>query len=76
MVETERVAVGEEEEGVRNEGRVEREREERRLTDDLKEKVRTVEELWGSALGGELEGVEGRVRAVLEMEGGWEGMDE
>jgi hypothetical protein len=53
-----------------------RKEEEKRLTDDLKEKVRTVEEQWQEALGRALEDVKGRVRKVLEREGGWEGMDE
>jgi hypothetical protein len=45
--------------------------EEERLTDDLKEKVRCVEELWGSALGNELKGVKERIIGFLEETGGW-----
>jgi hypothetical protein len=67
---------GEEGERVRGEVAEETEAEGRALTDDLKEKVRCVEEQWESALGGELGQVKGRVRAFLEMEGGWEGMEE
>jgi hypothetical protein len=52
------------------------ESEERRLTDDLKEKVRCVEELWGSAIGQEFDSVRGRVKAFLIEEGGWEGMED
>jgi hypothetical protein len=43
-----------------------------RLTDDLKEKVRCVEELWSSALGEELSGVKGRIARFLVESGGWE----
>lgn len=73
--ESERVAGGEEAEAVRVEVAEESEAEGRTLTDDLKEKVRCVEEQWESALGGELGQVKGRVRAFLEMDGGWEGME-
>lgn len=52
------------------------EREELRLTDDLKEKVRCVEELWNSAIGREFEGVKERVKLFLVAEGGWEGMED
>jgi hypothetical protein len=50
--------------------------EERRLTDDLKEKVRCVEELWGSAIGVEFESVKERVKQFLVEEGGWEGVED
>jgi hypothetical protein len=56
--------------------RMDREAEERRLTNDLKEKVRCVEELWESALGDEFTSVRERVRGFLEEEGGWEGVEE
>lgn len=45
--------------------------EEKKLTDDLKEKVGVVEEQWGEALGEELMGVRERVREWLLEEGGW-----
>lgn len=51
------------------------EREERRLTDDLKEKVRCVEELWGSAIGQEFDSVKERVKLFLMDKGGWEGVE-
>lgn len=54
----------------------ERRKEERRLTDDLKEKVRCVEELWASALGTEMDEVKGRVKEFLVEEGGWEGFED
>ncbi|KAI9744767.1 MAG: hypothetical protein M1818_001692 [Claussenomyces sp. TS43310] len=47
-----------------------------RLTDDLKEKVRCIEELWSSALGQEFEDVKRRVRDFLIEEGGWEGLQD
>ena len=46
--------------------------EEERLTKDLKERVRVVEELWGNGLGEELEGGKRRVRTFLEGVGGWD----
>jgi len=76
VMETERVTAGEPPELVHEEGRAEKEAEESRLTDDLKEKVRCVEELWGSALGVEFDGVKQRVREFLDQEGGWEGVEE
>ena len=67
-----RIVQGEEEGFVKGEmGQVERE-EERRLTDDLKEKVRCVEELWSSALGREMMGVKARVARSLVQWGGWD----
>ncbi|KAI9767740.1 MAG: hypothetical protein M1840_005421 [Geoglossum simile] len=53
-----------------------RREEEKRLTDDLKEKVRTVEEQWQEALGRALEGAKERVQGVLVREGGWEGVED
>lgn len=46
--------------------------EERRLTDDLKEKVGVVEGLWEEGLGAELRGVRERVRGWLVGTGGWD----
>lgn len=72
LMRTQRVTQGEGKAEVDEDlGRVEK-GEEERLTDDLKEKVRCVEELWGSALGVELGKVRGRVRGALEEAGGWE----
>lgn len=45
--------------------------EEKKLTDDLKEKVGVVEGQWEEALGEELMGVRERVREWLLEEGGW-----
>lgn len=49
-----------------------RQREERRLTADLKEKVGVVEGQWEEALGREIVEVRERVRGVLLEEGGWD----
>lgn len=43
-----------------------------RLTDDLKEKVRVVQEQWRSALGDSIEHVKGRVGEWLLETGGWD----
>lgn len=48
-----------------------KEMEEKKLTDDLKEKVGVVEGQWEEALGEELMGVRERVREWLLEEGGW-----
>jgi hypothetical protein len=67
-----RVEEAEGREGEENAVREGMQSEERRLTDDLKEKVRCVEELWGSAIGVEFGSVKGRVKQFLVEEGGWE----
>ncbi|KUJ21801.1 uncharacterized protein LY89DRAFT_384646 [Mollisia scopiformis] len=72
LMRAQRVQQGEKEEDVERElGEVETD-EEVRLTDDLKEKVRVVEELWGSALGRELGGCKGMVEGFLKECGGWD----
>lgn len=72
LMRTQRIAQGEAEDEVEKELREVEKDEEVRLTDDLKEKVRCVEELWSSALGRELTGVkEGIVRFLVEQ-GGWD----
>lgn len=50
--------------------------EEKRLTDDLKEKVGVVEKQWHEALGEEMMGVRERVREWLLERGGWTEDDE
>lgn len=49
-----------------------RQDEERRLTEDLKEKVRVVQEQWNSAFGEDLKNVKERTRAWLLETGGWD----
>lgn len=46
--------------------------EDRRLTEDLKEKVRTVQDQWNSALGEGLKGVKERAGEWLLQTGGWD----
>jgi hypothetical protein len=46
--------------------------EERRLTDDLKEKVGLVESQWNEALGQGLEDCKMRVEDFLTEQGGWD----
>lgn len=50
----------------------EQRREERRLTEDLKEKVGVVEGQWEEALGKEIMEVRERVRGALLEQGGWD----
>ena len=71
LMRTQRVMQGERGKEVDKELECVEKDEEERLTDDLKEKVRCVEELWGSALGNELKGVKGRIIGFLEETGGW-----
>jgi hypothetical protein len=71
LMKTQRVMQGESEEEVDRELRSVERDEGERLTDDLKEKVRCVEELWGSALGNELRGVKESIIGFLEETGGW-----
>ena len=60
-----------------NEGRISnvdayRQREDKRLTADLKDKVGVVEGQWADALGEELQTVRERVREKLLRDGGWD----
>jgi len=71
LITTQRVAQGEGEEAVERELKEVERDEEMRLTDDLKEKVRCVEELWSSGLGTELKGVKERIVGFLVEQGGW-----
>ena len=72
LMKTQRVCQGEKEEDVERELAMVEKEEEGRLTDDLKEKVRCVEELWSSALGERLSGVKQRIARFLVEVGGWE----
>ncbi|KAL4936911.1 hypothetical protein BDV06DRAFT_232930 [Aspergillus oleicola] len=72
LLETERVRAGESEETVKGEIEGVRASEERVLTNDLKEKVATVEGQWAEALGSQIGDLKGRVRGQLERDGGWE----
>ncbi|RDW94601.1 hypothetical protein BP5796_00364 [Coleophoma crateriformis] len=71
LMESQRLLQGEHPEIVKRElAGVERD-EEKRLTDDLKEKVRCVEELWGEALGRSIQSMRSRVKRFLVIRGGW-----
>lgn len=72
LMRVQRIQQGEKEEDVDGELREVEKDEEVRLTDDLKEKVRVVEELWASALGVELGGCKGRIEEFLKECGGWD----
>lgn len=72
LMKIQRVAQGEDEEEVEAELTAVEKDEEARLTDDLKEKVRCVEELWSSALGTELISVKERIARFLVEQGGWD----
>ncbi|KAK6581486.1 hypothetical protein PZA11_006177 [Diplocarpon coronariae] len=72
LMRTQRIAQGEGESEVERELKEVEADEEMRLTDDLKEKVRDVEELWSSALGRELKSVKARIVGFLIEQGGWD----
>lgn len=72
LLETQRIMEGDDLASVEAEMKVIREDEERRLTDDLKEKVGLVESQWNEALGGGLSDCKMRVESYLARQGGWE----
>ena len=72
LLEMQRQLAGEDHISVEREMKAARDHEERRLTDDLKEKVALVEGQWGEALGKGLEDCKHRVRLFLVEEGGWD----
>lgn len=72
LLETQRIMEGEDLERVDGEMKAIKEDEERRLTDDLKEKVGLVESQWDEALGAGLANCKSRVESFLTQQGGWE----
>jgi hypothetical protein len=72
LLETQRLLEGEDLAGVDQEMKAIRADEERRLTDDLKEKVGLVESQWNEALGQGLEDCKTRVESYLTEQGGWD----
>jgi hypothetical protein len=72
LLETQRLLEGEDLAGVDQEMKAIRADEERRLTDDLKEKVGLVESQWSEALGKGLEDCKMRVEDFLTEQGGWD----
>lgn len=76
VLRTQRVVAGERMETVEKDVMEVKGEEGERLTRDLKEKVGIVDGLWEEALGGEMEGVKGRVREWLMDRGGWDEEEE
>ena len=72
LLEMQRQLEGEDYGSVDREMKAVRNLEERRLTDDLKEKVALVEGQWGEALGKGLEDCKDRVKLFLAEQGGWD----
>ncbi|KAF2654948.1 hypothetical protein K491DRAFT_693380 [Lophiostoma macrostomum CBS 122681] len=72
LMETQRMLEGEDLAVVDREMRAIRDDEERRLTDDLKDKVGLVESQWNEALGQGLQDCKGRVERFLLQQGGWD----
>ncbi|KAI9659742.1 MAG: hypothetical protein M1831_003640 [Alyxoria varia] len=77
VLETQRLAAGEEPEVVEEEMQEIQRGEDASLTADLKERVGLVEEQWRQALGKGLEDLEDRIKTFLFENGGWdEGLEE
>lgn len=72
LLETQRLLEGEDLTSVDQEMKAIRADEERRLTDDLKEKVGLVESQWDEALGNGLDDCKTRVENYLTQQGGWD----
>jgi hypothetical protein len=72
LLETQRILEGEDLGSVDVEMRAIREDEERRLTDDLKDKVGLVDSQWDEALGKDLKECKTRVEVFLVRAGGWD----
>jgi hypothetical protein len=72
LMRTQRIAQGEGEKEVDRELKEVEKDEEVRLTDDLKERVRCVEEQWSSSLGNELKVLRDRIMGFLMEQGGWD----
>ncbi|KAF2853178.1 hypothetical protein T440DRAFT_466166 [Plenodomus tracheiphilus IPT5] len=72
LLETQRLLEGEDLVGVDREMKAIRADEERRLTDDLKEKVGLVESQWNEALGQGMEDCKSRVKHHLTEQAGWD----
>ncbi|KAI9890673.1 MAG: hypothetical protein M1814_003742 [Vezdaea aestivalis] len=76
LMETQRYLAGEDFASVDGEMSAVRKDEERRLTEDLKEKVRMVDNQWKDALGNDLAEVQMRTVDWLMQEGGWEDQED
>ncbi|KAJ5899079.1 hypothetical protein N7495_003823 [Penicillium taxi] len=75
LTEAEMIQQGEQENVVRRKMQEAREKEEVRLTSDLKDKVATVESQWTEALGSQIQGLRERVKEQLIVEDGWEDLE-
>ncbi|KAL2823929.1 hypothetical protein BDW59DRAFT_91191 [Aspergillus cavernicola] len=76
LMETGRIRQGEPEDSVNREMHYTRANEERSLTNDLKDKVATVEGQWAEALGSQIQALRQKVRDQLEREDGWEDLEQ
>ncbi|KAF9887987.1 hypothetical protein FE257_009376 [Aspergillus nanangensis] len=76
LMQAERTRQGEPSEVVEREIQASRGEEERAFTNDLKDKVGTVEGQWTEALGSEMEELRGRVKRQLMGENGWEDLEQ
>ncbi|PLB55049.1 hypothetical protein P170DRAFT_374521 [Aspergillus steynii IBT 23096] len=75
LMEAQRIRQGEAEDSVRREMQDSRADEERALTNDLKDKVATVEGQWTEALGSAIQGLRERAKEQLMEENGWEDLE-
>ncbi|EAW10569.1 uncharacterized protein ACLA_050410 [Aspergillus clavatus NRRL 1] len=76
LMEAQRIRQGEAEDDVRREMQESRADEERALTNDLKDKVATVEGQWNDALGIQIQHLRDRVKAQLVAENGWDELEQ
>lgn len=76
LMEAQRVRQGEAEDNVRREMQESRADEERTLTNDLKDKVATVEGQWTDALGSQIQDLRERVKTHLIAENGWDELEQ
>ncbi|THC90836.1 hypothetical protein EYZ11_009705 [Aspergillus tanneri] len=75
LMEAQRIRQGEADDSVRREMQESRAEEERSLTNDLKDKVATVEGQWTEALGSAIQGLRERAKEQLMVENGWEDLE-
>ncbi|PKX92645.1 uncharacterized protein P174DRAFT_442511 [Aspergillus novofumigatus IBT 16806] len=76
LMEAQRIRQGEAEDAVRREMHESRADEELALTNDLKDKVATVEGQWTEALGSQIQDLRERVKTYLMNENGWEELEQ
>jgi hypothetical protein len=76
LMEAQRIRQGEAEDAVRREMQESRADEELALTNDLKDKVATVEGQWTEALGSQIQDLRERVKTYLVNENGWDELEQ